>query len=317
AEAAAGAGVPLLAEPSSNARRGAAALATGGLLLHTDLGRRVERVVLVGHPTLTRPVTALLSRPDVELVVVSPYADWPDPGRTASRVVDDVTLPPSADWAWLAAWREADGRLGAALAALLDRPGALTGPVVARTVWAALGADDTLVLGASNPVRDVDLAPLTEDPPTVYANRGLAGIDGTVSTAVGVALAVGAPTHLLLGDVTLLHDSTGLVLGPSEPRPDLRIVVANDDGGSIFAGLEHGRPELAGEFERLFGTPHGVRLGELAAAAGVGYTRVGTAGELAAALAGPPVGLELVEAVVDRTGRRALQAAITGLAATL
>ena len=103
-----------------------------------------------------------------------------------------------------------------------------------------LRPSDVLLVGSSNPVRDLDLAPVGERAPAVFANRGLAGIDGMVSTAVGVAWGSGAPVTALLGDLTLLHDVSGLVVGPLEPRPDLRFVVVNDDGGSIFATLEQG-----------------------------------------------------------------------------
>jgi 2-succinyl-5-enolpyruvyl-6-hydroxy-3-cyclohexene-1-carboxylate synthase len=166
-------------------------------------------------------------------------------------------------------------------------------------------------------VRDLDLAPLADAPAAVYANRGLAGIDGTVSTAVGVALTRDRPTHALMGDLTLLHDAGGLVIGGSEPRPDLRIVVANDDGGSIFATLEQGQPAHMSAFERVFATPHGASLAALAAVSGTRYRRVSDADGLSAVLAEPPIGLELVEAVVDRAHRRTLNAAISEIAATL
>ena len=96
----------------------------------------------------------------------------------------------------------------------------------------------------------------------VLANRGLAGIDGTISTAIGAALGRPRSTRAIayVGDVTFLHDATALVIGPDEPRPDLTIVVANDDGGSIFATLEQGAPEHASSYDKLFGTPHGVDL---------------------------------------------------------
>ena len=322
AELAASAGVPLLAEPSSNARRGPAALGTYRLLLGSSLAEDVERVVVLGRPTLSRPVTRLLARTDVELVVVSAYADWPDPGRTAAAVVDAVAFagPGSGQGGaedWLRTWQEADGRARAALEELLAAQTTLTGPGLAAALWAGLGGADALVVGSSNPVRDLDLAPVLADPAPVYANRGLAGIDGTVSTAVGIALTRDRPTHALMGDLTLLHDAGGLLIGPSEPRPDLRVVVANDDGGSIFATLEQGRPEHAAAFERMFGTPHGASFSALAAVSGAGYQRVEDTAGLAAVLAEPPVGLELVEAVVDRTQRRTLSAAVTAIAATL
>ena len=311
---AAAASVPLLAEASSNARTGPAALSTYRLLL-TGLGAEVERVVVVGRPTLSRPVSQLLARTDVELVVTTPYADWPDPGRSATTVVDDVELPVpgKAEQAWFARWRAAEEQTRARLDQLLAGADELTGPEVAGLVLGALGPDDVLVVGSSNPVRDLDLAPVGAPPPAVFANRGLAGIDGLVSTAVGVAWGSGARVTALLGDLTLLHDTTGLVVGPLEPRPDVRFVVVNDDGGSIFATLEQGAPGHAASFERVFGTPQGVRLQGLADAGGLAYRRVATAHDLRAALASPPTGLELVEVVLDRTRRRALDEAVRGL----
>jgi 2-succinyl-5-enolpyruvyl-6-hydroxy-3-cyclohexene-1-carboxylate synthase len=174
-----------------------------------------------------------------------------------------------------------------------------------------------LFAGSSSPIRDLDLAPITPASPLVYANRGLSGIDGNVSTAAGVALALERPTHALLGDLTVLHDATGLVSGAMEPRPNLRLVVANDDGGSLFATLEQGEPAHLGAFERLFGTPQGVQFEALAAAAKIAYRRAGKADELDQILAEPPVGIELVEAVIDRAHRRTLDREITAIAATL
>lgn len=315
---AAAAGVPLLAEPSSNARSGLAALSTYRLLLASGLAEEIERVVLYGRATLSRPVTRLLGRSDVELVVVSPFADWPDPGRTAATVADAVSFEAGvAEPEWLTAWQEADAQAREQLDELLAAQPYLTGPTLAAALWAGLGGADALVVGSSNPVRDLDLAAVSADPPEVYANRGLAGIDGLVSTAAGVALTRDRPTHALLGDLTLLHDAGGLIIGPDEPRPDLRLVVANDDGGSIFATLEQGQPAHLRAFERVFATPHGADLAALASVSGTRYHRVGDADELAAVLAEPPVGLELVEAVIDRAHRRTLSQAIAAIAATL
>ncbi len=166
------------------------------------------------------------------------------------------------------------------------------GPSVGATVWEH--SRGQLVLGSSNGIRDVDLAgqPHTEPIATVYANRGLAGIDGTIATATGIALGSGRETTVLLGDVTFLHDAGGLLLGHGEPVPDLRIVVLNDSGGAIFSLLEHGGAvEDSGAYgtavERLFGTPHSVDIAALAAAYGVGHQAVSTTAELAAALKSP------------------------------
>jgi 2-succinyl-5-enolpyruvyl-6-hydroxy-3-cyclohexene-1-carboxylate synthase len=317
AEDAARAGIPLLAEPSSNARYGEAALSTYRLLLSSTLAEGIERVVVFGRPTLSRPISSLLSRDDVELVVVSAYADWIDPGRVASMVTDAVTLGESANAGWLDAWREADRLVRARLDKLLAAQPYFTGPALAATLWTALGADDVLFAGSSSPIRDLDLAPVSGAAPRVYANRGLSGIDGNVSTAAGIALALERPTHALLGDLTAMHDATGLLVGQLEPQPYLRLVVANDDGGSLFATLEQGEPAHMGAFERLFGTPQGVQFEALAAAAGIAYRRVENAAELDQVLAEPAIRMELVEAVIDRAHRRTLDREITALAATL
>jgi 2-succinyl-5-enolpyruvyl-6-hydroxy-3-cyclohexene-1-carboxylate synthase len=167
-------------------------------------------------------------------------------------------------------------------------------------------------------VRDLDLMVpryAVGDRRLVVGNRGLAGIDGTVSSAVGAAL--GRPHSsralALVGDVTFLHDLTGLVIGPREARPDLTVVVVNDDGGSIFASLEQGAPAHAAAYDTLFGTPHGVDLAAVCAATGVRHRRVADRAALESALATPPSGIEVVEAVVRRDDRRTLDAAVRGL----
>jgi 2-succinyl-5-enolpyruvyl-6-hydroxy-3-cyclohexene-1-carboxylate synthase len=250
-------------------------------------------------------------------VVVTPSPDWVDPGRTATLVTSGVSMPEPAAGEWLSRWRQADADLRAELDRLLRRLPYLSGPALAAAVWAGLPAEAALFVGSSSPVRDLDLAPVRADPPPVYANRGLAGIDGNLSSAAGVALATDRPTTALVGDLTALHDLTGLLRPPTEATPDLRVVVANDGGGSIFATLEPGEPAQSAAYERLFGTPHRVDFAALAAGTGVGYTRVVDARELAAALAAPTGGVELIEAVIDRSQRRTLNSAITGLAARL
>jgi 2-succinyl-5-enolpyruvyl-6-hydroxy-3-cyclohexene-1-carboxylate synthase len=301
------AGLPLVAEPSSNAR--AVALRTGRLLLAGPLADQVERVVVFGHPTLARPVNRLLARPDVELIVVSASAEWVDPGWRATQVVSGVTFE-AADPAWLEQWTAADATVGAALDRLLDAQPVLTGPVVAAAVLASVG-EGALVLGSSQPIRDADLAAAT--PAEVYANRGLAGIDGTVSTAVGIALARRRAVTLLCGDLTFLHDSNGLSAGVGERRPDMRIVVADDSGGSIFATLEYGDQRYAEVFERVFATPSGVDVAGVARAHGVPVRRVATAAELRDALQAPIDGTEAIVATIDRSARRTLNEAINSL----
>ncbi|MFD0804422.1 2-succinyl-5-enolpyruvyl-6-hydroxy-3-cyclohexene-1-carboxylate synthase, partial [Streptomonospora algeriensis] len=147
----------------------------------------------------------------------------------------------------------------------------------------------------------------------IIGNRGASGIDGTVSAAVGAALAHrsagGGGAFALLGDLAVLHDQNGLVLGPEEPRPDLAVVAVNNDGGGIFSGLEQaGHPR----FERLFGTPHGVSMERVAQMADVPYTRLEWASDLPKALLGE--GLRVVEVCTGRAGsaalRRTLQRAV-------
>ena len=148
------------------------------------------------------------------------------------------------------------------------------------------------------------------------ANRGLAGIDGLVSTAVGAALArPRQPAYGLLGDLTVLHDANGLLIGPGEPSPDLTLVVVNDDGGGIFTTLEPGAPERAAHFERVFGTPTGTDLAALCRAHGIRHDRVLTSADLAAAVTARPDGIRVVEVTVDRASHRQAHADLRTLAA--
>ncbi len=309
------ANVPLLAEPSSNARAGSAALGTYRLLLGGALGREIERVVVRGRPTLSRPVAQLLARRDIDVVVVAEQAEWVDPGRAARLVVDDVAFstPGLADREWFRRWQQADRVVRVGVDRLLTGLDHLCGPVLAGTLMAALGPADVLFAGSSNPIRDLDLAPVGDAPPAVYANRGLSGIDGLVSSAVGVSLGAGRPGHALLGDLTAAHDANALLIAASEPRPDLRLLIANDDGGSIFAGLEQGGAAYVDAFERVFATPQAMDLAALAAAVHVPYRKVRSRLEVTDTLTAPPRGLELVEVVIDRAHRRELDAALMAL----
>jgi 2-succinyl-5-enolpyruvyl-6-hydroxy-3-cyclohexene-1-carboxylate synthase len=309
------AGWPLLAEPTSGARTGTHALRCYRLLIDTELGRRVERVVVAGHPTLSRPVMRLLARDDIEVLdMEGAQRPYPVAGTVHNPVVDGADDP-----AWLDEWRAADRDVSQRLDALLAAEPDLTPYEVAGAVSRCLPPGAQLVVGASSPIRDLDLMvrpyPVGSRRKTI-ANRGLSGIDGTVSTAIGAALGRGSDAHTfaLMGDVTFLHDSNGLVLGPDEPWPDLTIVVVNDDGGSIFTMLEQGAPEHAAGFDRLFGTPHGVDLAALCAATRTPHWRVESLPELEQALSSPHGGIEVVEVPVRRDNRRELDARIRGLA---
>ncbi|SFC21995.1 2-succinyl-5-enolpyruvyl-6-hydroxy-3-cyclohexene-1-carboxylate synthase [Nocardioides terrae] len=320
------AGWPLLAEPSSGSRTGENAIRTYRLLLGSPLAERIERVVVCGHPTLSRPVSRLLARDDVEVVAGPVRGAWAErPFPVDRRFITRLHVGgldgsgAASDPEWLAAWREADTEVGRRLDGFLAEQTALTPYAVAGAVARALPPGGQLVVGASNPIRDLDLMVpryAVGARRKVLSNRGLAGIDGVVSTAIGAALGRDSTRDLaLMGDVTFLHDSNGLVLGPDEPRPDLTIVVVNDDGGSIFATLEQGAAVHADRFERLFGTPHGVSIEALCAATRTAYTQATSLPALEQALAMPNGGIEVVEAVVGRTDRRALDERIRALAA--
>jgi 2-succinyl-5-enolpyruvyl-6-hydroxy-3-cyclohexene-1-carboxylate synthase len=200
---------------------------------------------------------------------------------------------------------------------------ALSEPEVARELVAALPENAVLWCGNSLSVRDIDLFLPPRTDTRVIASRGASGIDGTFSAAAGAALAhaadhPGAVAFALIGDLSLLHDAPGLAIGPGEPRPDLCVVVVNNDGGGIFEELEparfgggvSGRGGPAGEpasltvFERTFGTPHGASLERLAAAFGIPYTLAARPGDVAKAIAATVAGTgpRIVEA---RTGRAA------------
>jgi 2-succinyl-5-enolpyruvyl-6-hydroxy-3-cyclohexene-1-carboxylate synthase len=302
---------PLLAEPSSGARTGSALTSYRLLLGHAPLADRIERVVSFGHPTLSRAVTALLAR-DIEIVHVGDRATFPIPAGPNVRFADGVTAAKPDDPAWLTEWRSADARVTAAVAELAATP-----LVVARAVWDAVPPDGLLVVGSSNSIRDLDVAARAAEPGQrrkVLANRGLAGIDGLISTAIGAALARPSSRALaFVGDLTFLHGSNGLVIGPGEPRPDLTIVVVNDDGGGIFASLEQGAPEFADSFERVFATPTGADLGHLCKAFGIPHLRVEPA-DLAQALKHGAAGIHVIEVPLRRDTRRQLSEQLAGVA---
>lgn len=295
---------PVIAEPTSVYwSRG---LRAGPWLLGSPLRHREppRQVVVAGRPTLHRSVQALLADPDVAVYVADDPsgATWTDVASTVRGVglVPPLSPPPG----WTASWAAADRRAAALLAERFDASGGTTGMRLARALVAALPRATTFVLGASNPVRDVALAAVPRADLTVLSNRGVAGIDGTVSTAIGAGLAAGGPTVALLGDLTFLHDTTALWIGPDEPVPDLAIVVLNDRGGGIFSLLEQGAPAYTASFERVFGTPNRVDLRMLCRAAGIPHQQIDDLRDLPSALACGPSGLQLLEMRADRAGLR-------------
>ena len=315
-------GWPVVAEPFGAGDR-SAVLPHGSLMLTaTDWlnTHAPERVLVIGRFTLNRETGALLRRPGVRVEAVTPTGTWPDPSHSVERVHPWSALTAGSglagqDPTWAQTWRDAGRRVAEAVTPVLADSWP-SGPAVARTLLDGLADDDILVLGSSNAARDVDRAGVAGRALQVTGSRGLAGIDGTNATAVGIALAsTGRHVTALVGDLTFLHDANGLLIGPGEPRPDLTIVVVNDDGGGIFSTLEYGEPDRAADFERVFGTPTGADLRALASAYGVQFARMGTPSDLREALATRPTGIRVLEVTVPRAEHRDLRDGLTRVTA--
>jgi 2-succinyl-5-enolpyruvyl-6-hydroxy-3-cyclohexene-1-carboxylate synthase len=330
-------GWPLIAEVSSGAHFGPNLIVAYRPLLAEEFGTAIERVILFGHPTLSREVPSLAIRAGVETIVVECGGEPVNPGGRAARIVRAVDV--SADAQAARDTREGRAYLGrwvaasrAALDTLTDDAPApdlatarssepadrrdfarselavLRAPIsraaLTLAVWRATWPHDRLVLGASRLIRELDsIAPGKKI--AVAANRGLAGIDGTVSTAIGIALASQDPRHesggaagitrALIGDLTLLHDAGGLHIGVGESRPRIQLIVGNDGGGTIFDSLEVKASADPDAFTRVMSTPQSVDLEQLAGAYGWTYTRVSTRGDLDRILTTPPPGQSLVD----------------------
>ncbi len=302
---------PLLADPLSGARRGRGAIATYDLLLRDPeftARTRPELVIRVGDLPTSKPLRAWLqSLAAVEQVALDPEAAWQDPAGVVSEIVAADPVATLRAWiephepAWLGQWRRADAAVTAAIEREL--PSAeLSEPSVARLLGDALAPDTILFVASSMPIRDVELYLGTGDElPRVVSNRGANGIDGTVSTAFGVAAATARPVVVLIGDVALAHDIGGL-LAAGRLGLDLTIVVLNNDGGGIFDFLP-----VSGEadaFEEHVTTPHGLDFERAAALYGLGYAHAQTPAELELALGGR--GTRLIEVRTDRAENLAL-----------
>lgn len=269
-----------------------------------------KQAIITGRPTLHRQVSKVLADPEVTVFALTTGPRWPDVSGnvvgTGTRAVTTGAPRPE----WLAHCRDLNARADDVVRTELAKHPKPTGLHVAAVVLDALREGDQLLLGASNPVRDAALVANPRANVKVLSNRGVAGIDGTVSTAVGAALAHEGRTISLIGDLTFLHDASGLLIGRGEPRPtDLTIVVANDDGGGIFELLEQGDPQYAGVFERVFGTPHGMDLAALCAAYRIPHRQVDP-DELASELTGHAHGLRVLEVATERSSLRELHAMV-------
>jgi 2-succinyl-5-enolpyruvyl-6-hydroxy-3-cyclohexene-1-carboxylate synthase len=321
------AGWPLIAEIVSGARFGRRIVhGYRALLRDPELGGRIERAVVFGHPTLSREVAGLLSRSDLDVIAVRGAGEDLDLNHRTTHADAVAVGGGDPDREWLGAWMRAsaaqavdldapapdlDGltstdprtraqAVGAELAAV-RRP--LDRAQLAAAVWAATWPHDRLVFGSSRVVRVAD-AVLPGKRVPVHANRGLAGIDGTISTALGIALASqeearAGVTRVLLGDLTLLHDVGALLLPVSEQDPRIQVIVANDGGGTIFDGLEVAALASPEDMDRVQYTPQGADIEALARAYGWEHTRVTTRSALDQALIAPDR-RRIIEVPLDR-----------------
>ena len=295
-------GWPILAEGHTAARHRDGALAVWPHLVEHDGFRdthRPELVLRVGRATLTRALAKLVATATTELVI-DPYGRWWDPARTMSellvadpvdtlgRIADTLAMPTSSVWG--DGWRSADRAVDAALTEHLDGGGGHDGARAVRDVVAHAPLGAHVVVASSMAIRHVDRHTPRRDDLVWHSNRGAAGIDGNVSTALGVAVASaatnGASVIAIVGDLALLHDSNAWLLDPAVDGLDLTVVVLDDDGGTIFDLLPPG--DFSAQ-RRLFATPHGRDLAHLAALHGLEYVRLdGAAAGAAVAGAGGP-----------------------------
>ena len=328
-------GWPLLAEPTSLVRTNANAVAAYSALLAggdgsasgdgAQLSQEIEQLLVVGHPTLTRPIGALLARADIYQVVLTNRARWSDvSGRAAyvttlEQALSSLNIPGGGAGAEVGADADTGGDASASADAGAGAGvGGSTGKNAAPTLWlqrwlqagqqqlnatsvtkaaqmalttwqatsqyeshsqsTAIHSDGlensvTLMAASSMTIRYLDARlpagkQLKKMPGPVVANRGLAGIDGTISTAVGLAWASGQPVRVIIGDLAAAHDLTGLVKAVTETEVDLQVIVLDDHGGKIFSGLEYGASELSNYFPRFFTTAQQVDFAQAAAAFG-------------------------------------------------
>jgi len=274
-----------------------------------------QQVIMLGRPTLHRTVSALLADPAVPVFALTTGPRWPDvSGNSQATGTRAVTTGAPSD-GWLRRCAHVHRRAVDAVRGQLAAHPLTTGLHVAAAVADALRPGDQLVLGASNPVRDAALVGLNTEGIAVRSNRGVAGIDGTVSTAIGAALAHERlsnrnRTVALIGDLTFVHDASGLLIGPTEPVPQqLTIVVSNDNGGGIFELLEQGDPRFSDVSSRIFGTPHDIDVGALCRAYHIESEQV-EVGDLVDAVNTPFAGMRVIEVKADRSTLRQLHASI-------
>lgn len=307
-------GWPIISEPSGNASALAHSLPYGSVLLADEefvCAHVPDMVITIGRVGLHRSAAHLLGRAAKHVVIdPRPAGFISDPQRTAVEVLAEipVVVECERDARWWTAWQDADRACGKRVNDRLVEAGAeFTGVQVAVEVARSVTADDLFLVGASWQVRHVSMfaGPIRA---RCLSNRGTSGIDGVISTAWGAATTQAGYTVALLGDLTALYDRNGLIVGAGEHRPALTYVVIDNDGGGIFSQLEQGTPAFAEDFERVFGTPHGMDMAMALQAPGVQVTEVSERGALREALVHARVSVVPVQVIVARCASRATEA---------
>ena len=324
-------GWPVLGDARSGLRttRGGIARLTitafDSILRHAPLAarNRPEVVIHLGEPPASKVLARWLAELDAVQIHISALPIWRDPDAAIdvhiTADVTDVCASLSArvkpiESSWIEQWTSAEQAAQAALTAALEAApaGALSEPAAARLLGRSMPDGANLLVSSSMPIRDVEWYASILGEAAVYSNRGANGIDGVISTAIGVAIATAAPTFVLIGDVAFLHDSTALI-GLVQRDIDLRIVLVDNDGGGIFSFLPQATSVGSERFEQLFGTPHGVDLAALAAAHSIPLTPVANAAELVDALVKPGPSIVLVRS--DRAENVAVHEAVNAAVA--
>ncbi len=338
---AAAAGWPLLADPLSGARRGEAAVAHYDALLRNQAfaaSVAPDVIVRVGDLPVSKPLrTWLAGLHGTRQLALDPEGAWQDPASVLSDslALDPVAVlsaltPPAPEEGWLARWHSADGLAAEAILGMLG-DGSASEPAVAAELGVLLPESATLFVASSMPVRDIETFwPIRPDPPRVLCNRGANGIDGTVSSAFGVAADAQGPVVLLIGDVALAHDIGGL-LAARRLELKLTIVLLDNAGGGIFDFLPVSRAAIArtpgrsksGEREpheeqdlytRHIATPTDLDFAQAAALYGLSHERAtdvpGFRAALERALAHD--GSSIVEVRGERTANTALHTDVWG-----
>jgi 2-succinyl-5-enolpyruvyl-6-hydroxy-3-cyclohexene-1-carboxylate synthase len=322
---------PVLADPASGLRAGgpqADSIIHGADLLLRDAtvaaALAPQLIVRCGGQPTSAAINGWMARhAAADVWLVDPASGFRDPQHRATRAFrassrefcrqlsKEAAGPAVRGSAWRSRWQQADrvARAGAAAACAADQR--FLTPHLARAIWARLPDGAALYAANSMVIRDVDaFADHRVARLRLLANRGVNGIDGMVSSALGAAAALGRPTVLWCGDLALLHDVSGLLAGTMQ-EADLTIVVSNDDGGGIFEYLPAARTLPRPVFEQMFAVPHGLDLCGLARGLGWQAVRVESATafshELARALAG---GRRVIEVPVDRAANTGFHATV-------